>query len=132
MSQIVINNQEINVAVIDEGVAVYAQEENVQIAAETVELRLTVEERPVALISVAESGPQGVKGDKGDPGGIYIHEQASPSATWTVNHNLNIYPVPQIVDSAGNTVEGDITYVSANTLTVKFSSAFAGKIYLAY
>lgn len=132
MAQIVIDKQEISVSVLNEGIQVVAPEQQVTVEDASQQLVLTVEDTQTRIITVSETGPQGIKGEKGEPGGIYIHEQASPMSTWTVNHNLNIYPVPQIVDSSGNTVEGDITYVSANTLTVSFSSAFAGKIYLAY
>lgn len=132
MSQIVIDQQNLTVAVLNEGIEIVAPEQQVTVEDVNQQLVLTVEDTETRIITVSETGPQGIPGEKGEPGGIYIHEQSSPAATWTVTHNLNIYPVPQIVDSSGNTVEGDITYVSANTLTVSFSSAFAGKIYLAY
>lgn len=118
MPQIVISEQDLTVSS--------------SILTETEQIAITVSDSSTRIVTVSERGPQGAKGDKGDPGGIYVHEQATPSASWTVTHNLNAYPVPQIVDSAGNTVEGDITYVSANTLTISFSSAFAGKIFLAF
>lgn len=135
MSQIVISTQQLSVAVIEEGVSVYSSESPITLAEQTQELILTVEDTVTRIISVVESGPQGVKGDKGDkgdPGGIYVYDNPVPSATWEINHNLNNYPVPQVVDSSGSAVEGDVTYVSANTLTVSFSNAFAGKAYLAY
>ena len=132
MSQIVIDTQQLSVAIVEEGVSVYSNDSPITLAEQTQELILTVEDTVTRIISVVESGPQGIKGDQGDPGGIYVYNNPVPSATWTINHNLNNYPVPQVVDSSGNAVEGDVTYVSANTLTVRFSNAFAGKVYLAY
>lgn len=132
MAQIVIEETNLAVAVLNEGIQIVAPEEQVTVEDVNQQLVLTVEDTETRIVTVSEPGPQGIPGEKGDPGGIYVHEQSTPVSTWTVNHNLNIYPVPQIVDSSGNTVEGDITYVSADTLTVTFSSAFAGKIYLAY
>ena len=129
MSQIVIDTQQLSVAIVEEGVSIYSNDSPITLAEETQELILTVEDTVTRIISVAESGPQGIQGE---PGGIYVYENPVPSATWTINHNLNNYPVPQVVDSSGNAVEGDVTYVSANTLTVNFSNSFAGKVYLAY
>jgi len=60
----------------------------------------------------------------------YIHTQSTPSATWTINHNLGRKPSVTIVDSSEKVVFGDITYVTDNQLTVSFSAAFGGKAYL--
>lgn len=59
-----------------------------------------------------------------------VHYQDSASTLWTVNHNLNKFPSVTVVDSAGNVVFGDVEYVDANNVKIKFSSAFAGKAYL--
>jgi len=62
---------------------------------------------------------------------VYTHTQASPSSSWTVNHNLGYYPGGvSIVDSAGSKVYGDVTFVSENQLVVNFSAAFGGKAYV--
>ncbi len=61
----------------------------------------------------------------------YTHDQAIPSAIWTINHDLGYVPGGiSIVDSAGSLVIGEITYITAVTVTVAFQSAFAGKAYL--
>jgi hypothetical protein len=83
-------------------------------------------------------GVQGVQGTKGDPGTIqsiatyvaYEHTQGAASASWTINHNLGFKPNVTVVDSAGNIVEGEITYTNSNSLTVSFQSAFSGYAYL--
>jgi hypothetical protein len=65
-------------------------------------------------------------------GGIpnYVHHQTVPAATWTISHNLGWYPNVTVFDSAGATVEGDITQVNTNQMTILFSGAFTGVAYL--
>lgn len=60
----------------------------------------------------------------------YTHNQASPSSTWSITHNLNCRPAVTIVDSAGNVQIGEVLYVSDNAITVSFVSAFGGYAYL--
>ena len=67
---------------------------------------------------------------KRDP--TYVHNQTSTSNTWTITHNLGTYPSVTAIDSGGSNVVGEITYNSANQLTISFSgtSGFQGKAYL--
>jgi len=60
----------------------------------------------------------------------FVFNQSSPSATWTITHNMGKKPSVSIVDTADDQVEGEVTYVSNNQLTVKFSAAVSGKAYL--
>jgi hypothetical protein len=60
----------------------------------------------------------------------YLHIQPSASTTWVITHNLNKFPSCTVVDSAGDGVEGDVTYTNANQLTISFSAGFSGKAYL--
>lgn len=69
-------------------------------------------------------------GNQARPGNTFVFTQLSPTTTWTITHNLNSYPSVTVVDSAGSVVEGDPQYLSANALTVTFSSAFSGAAYL--
>jgi hypothetical protein len=62
--------------------------------------------------------------------GNYTHIQSVSSANWTITHNLGFPPSVSVVDSGGNHVVGDVNYVSANVLTVSFSSPFGGSAYL--
>lgn len=59
----------------------------------------------------------------------YIHNQASASNVWEINHNLDKYPSVSIVDSAGTWVVGDVSYTDTKNLVVSFSHPFAGKAY---
>ena len=86
-------------------------------------------------ITVLESkrGLQGPKGDAGPPGaaaaGADLHTsfaQGTASAIWTVNHGLGKRPSVTIFDSAGDQVEGHVSHIDANNLTIAFSAAFAG------
>jgi hypothetical protein len=69
-------------------------------------------------------------GNQARPGNTFVFTQGTPSASWTVTHNLNSYPSVSVVDSAGNVVEGAIQYLSSAALIVTFSSAFSGAAYL--
>lgn len=60
----------------------------------------------------------------------YMFEQAIPSATWEIQHNLNKYPSVSIVDSAGSVVMGDVLYVDKNKVVLTFTGQFNGKAYL--
>lgn len=82
-------------------------------------------------------GPKGDKGDKGDPGrdgtggdAHYRYVQGLASSTWVIPHALNKYPAVTVVDSAGDQVEGAVTYDSQSQVTIRFKSAFSGEAFL--
>lgn len=61
----------------------------------------------------------------------YVHDQPTPSATWTVTHNLGYFPGgASVVDSAGSVCYGDVVHQSVNSLVISFAVAFSGKAYL--
>lgn len=57
----------------------------------------------------------------------YRHVQAVPSAEWVIDHHLGFRPNLVVMDSAGNVVQGDITHLDSNQLTVTFAAAFSGE-----
>lgn len=65
----------------------------------------------------------------------YIHTQTVPASTWTIIHNLGVYPMVdiQIVDNGQTKViiPQSVIYVNSNTITVSFSSNFVGTATLA-
>lgn len=68
----------------------------------------------------------------GEPASVdktYRHVQATPSATWVVDHNLDKYPSVTVLSSTGETVEGNVTYTTSNQATLLFSAQFAGEAY---
>jgi hypothetical protein len=85
------------------------------------------------------------KGSSGDPStsvitiaatGISVNDkfftftQASASATWAIQHNLEKFPSVTVIDSANDVVYGNTTYIDENNLTINFSAPFSGKAYL--
>jgi hypothetical protein len=88
----------------------------------------------IALIA----GAKGDKGDTGPPGtggggggGVnFEYTQGSPSATWSITHNLGVHPSVTVVDTGGTVVEPDVHYDSLNAITVSFGSATSGKAFL--
>lgn len=90
------------------------------------------------VVIVVSPGPQGIQGPQGPigppgSGGVittFVFTQSSASASWLIVHNLGQYPSVTVVDSAGTLVDGDITYLDANTVRIDFSAAFGGKAYL--
>lgn len=82
-----------------------------------------IEEPHIPVVAIpALPGP---KGDKGDSGGIYIHDQVTPSASWTVVHNLNRYVSATVYvdDEIGL---ADSQHVDMNTLVITFPSSISG------
>ena len=58
--------------------------------------------------------------------GYYRHDQAMPSLTWVVNHNLGYRPAVHIQDAVGNVLYGTITHLSETTLTITFNMTLTG------
>lgn len=89
----------------------------------------TVSSGPAA-VTITGTAPNQVLNFVLPVGSSYIHNQIVSSTTWTINHNLGFFPAVSVVDSGGNYVIGDVTYVSQNVVTVSFNSSFGGKAYL--
>ena len=89
--------------------------------------RVTIDVPSDPGIVVTADGPQGAAGGSAF---AYTHDQLTPSALWTITHNLAGFPNVTVVDSAGTQVEGDVDYTDSNVLTIAFSAAFGGKAYL--
>jgi len=96
-------------------------------------------------VTIAYGGPQGAQGPTGPtgptgPGGLvaenipalvsYTHTQSAASSTWTITHNLNFRPSVNVFDSAGTMIEGAVTHINSNTLTVVFSATISGTAHL--
>ena len=60
----------------------------------------------------------------------FVFNQAAPSTTWAITHNLNKFPSITVIDSADTVVVGQYTYIDNNNVTLEFSAGFAGKAYL--
>jgi hypothetical protein len=57
----------------------------------------------------------------------YVHNFSVESEV-TVNHNLGKYPAVQVMDSAGDEVEGEVYYVNTIQLIVRFTNPFSGMV----
>jgi len=60
----------------------------------------------------------------------YVYEQAIASATWTIVHNLDKYPSVTVIDSSGDQVFANLSYIDSNELVLNFGAEFCGKAYL--
>lgn len=80
--------------------------------------------------AIGATGATGATGPAGVSGGQYTHTQNTPSATWTIPHNLAFNPNATVIDSAGTAVEGSYVFTDINNLTITFSASFAGYAYL--
>lgn len=56
--------------------------------------------------------------------------QSTPSAEWLIYHDLNKYPSLTVVDSAGDTCEGHVSYPSTNLVIFRSTAPFSGRAYL--
>lgn len=87
----------------------------------------------ITEVVVGIPGPAGQKGERGLPGASGSHftfVQSTPDTEWIVDHSLETFPSVTVVNSSGETVEGDVTYESNSRVVVRFSAAFSGTIYL--
>ena len=68
----------------------------------------------------------GAPGPSGAAGAKYLHTQASPSATWTVNHNLGVRPIIAVFSIGWVEVGANTTHTNENQAIIYFNTANAG------
>lgn len=96
---------------------------------------------PIEVVLVAQQGPPGppkhlktLDGQSLEGTGNIetrkVHEQTTPSDTWTINHGLGKFPSVTVVDSAGTWVIGELAYLDADTVQITFSCSFSGRAFL--
>lgn len=85
-------------------------------------------------------GPQGVPGVQGEPGPVgpqgpagelpeqLVVQQPAPASVWTIEHGMGRYPAIVVIDSADETVEGLIEYLSLNEVRLTFNAPFSGRV----
>ena len=72
------------------------------------------------------AGPAGPQGPQGPAGTSFEFTQSTPSATWTINHNLGYYPQVALFTTGGVEFEGMITHTSLNQTVINLTSPVAG------
>ena len=109
--------------------------------------RITVERRPAIVVRAATratlvdrrpalairaprelritTGRQGPRGRPGTAEG-YLHQQPAPATNWTIPHNLAYRPSVELRTVGGVLMDGQVTHVSDNLITVAFAYALAG------
>lgn len=82
----------------------------------------------VMSVRTSRTVVSGGGGGGGEPT-VYEHTQATPSASWTVNHNMGRRPAAVSVLSPGGVeVEAAVTHTTLNQLVVAFSSPQTGSV----
>ncbi len=94
-----------------------------QYISEREESAVVVESVETSVVSGGEQGPQG---PPGAPGAGISFSQASPSTSWTINHNLGLKPVVAVVDTGGNELDAEVIHTNFNQLIIYFNVATAG------
>ena len=67
-----------------------------------------------------------------DPGGVggglsaFVHNQASASFTWTINHNLGYRPSVELFDAGSQEFDAEVTHPTVNQTVVNLSVSTAG------
>lgn len=79
------------------------------------------------VVGTGTVGPQGIPGAAA---GTFVFTQDSPSALWTIAHELGAFPNVTVVDTLSRQVEADIVYVDANTVTAGFANPATGQAFL--
>ena len=99
---------------------------------ETAPVVTLVENKVGVLVAPAGQGPAGPPGAPGrDGAGLSIPFLfGTPLVIWTLAHGLNRFPSVTLVDTAGDQVGADVSYLDANTIQVSFGSPTAGSAYL--
>lgn len=95
------------------------------VAVTTVDGTKSNAEAEIASLQTQINSIQTNGGDKS-----YVHTQLTPSAVWTVTHNMNKKPSVTAVDSAGSIIIGEVVYTSSNALTINLSGECSGLAYL--
>lgn len=102
-------------------------------AAAEIDLGLLGDIKKIAKISIVYNNTYVTNNYTASTSGSgYVHHQPTPSATWTIDNPLGIYPNITIVDTNGQRISGQINYNNSTSavITVTFNSPVAGRAYL--
>lgn len=77
------------------------------------------------ILTILAAGASGLSA-----AGFYRHIQSTPSATWTINHELGFRPSVQVIDADGDDIDASIEHLDADTSVVSFITPIAGEAFL--
>ena len=60
----------------------------------------------------------------------FHYAQALPSAVWSIYHGLQKFPSVETVDSNLEEMEGEVTHVDADNITITFNQPVSGFAYI--
>lgn len=96
--------------------------------------RVAVSRPSRTLIIQAPTGLPGPQGPPGPPGsgvgGSYVHTQMVADNTWSITHSLGFRPQVSTFDTSDDEIEGEVTHIDVNSLTVDFNTNVSGVAYL--
>lgn len=75
--------------------------------------------KQLTVVNVAQRGRDGVAQ-------AYGHNQASASASWTINHNLGYRPSVTLYSIGGAEIEGEVVHINNNQARAYFATQVAG------
>lgn len=96
---------------------------------ETIAYVEVVEDQTVTglvVFEVVTPGQQGGQGGQGSGTTAYVHQQATASTTWTINHGLGYRPSVELLDSGSQEIDGDVSHPSVYQTVVTLNPATAG------
>jgi hypothetical protein len=70
-----------------------------------------------------------IYGEAGAPS-AYEHRQTTAATRWSIMHLMHYEPQVRVINTAGNTVRGAVTYTDNDNLRIDFSEPIAGVAYL--
>jgi hypothetical protein len=83
----------------------------------------------IVTVTTGTPGPPGPQGPPGSGGAYFSQNFQTPALSFTVVHNLGIFPAVTFVDSFERPIVGDIQYIDSNSLSITFTAAESGTIY---
>jgi len=64
------------------------------------------------------------------PDKTFVFIQLVPSASWSIEHDLDKFPSVSVVNNNNIIMYGDTEYIDDNNIIITFSGGFSGKAYL--
>lgn len=80
-------------------------------------------------VTQVTTGLTGASGTTGGGAGApsYLHQQATPSTNWTVNHNLGFRPSVTPLSVGGVVMLANVIHTSANQAVITFDQPTSGQ-----